>query len=214
MHPIFQILYITKMAQPPINSNHPEPQIDIKAAIFETEKDVTLSDNNEVDGEAEYALAAQKSYLNPRSKEAFQLYLIMLVVFLNATASGFDGGLLGSINAEPQYQDFFQLTEYGGNVGLIFILGNAASTIGCAFKSVSASLYLNSKWLYCRIWDRSAVQFQSSLLYIFLKSFSLDHMGKSHCLTLRETMNRPELSLALCIHNRMRERSMKSIFDD
>jgi MFS family permease len=52
---------------------------------------------------------------------------------LNATSSGFDGSLLGSINAEPQYLNFFHLRSVGSSTGLVFILYNAASIIGCAF---------------------------------------------------------------------------------
>jgi MFS family permease len=58
---------------------------------------------------------------------------ILLVSFLNATSSGFDGSLLGSINAEPQYLNFFDLKSVGSATGLVFILYNAASIIGCAF---------------------------------------------------------------------------------
>jgi hypothetical protein len=58
---------------------------------------------------------------------------VLLVAFLNATSSGFDGSLMGSINAEHQYQDFFHVKETGSSTGLVFILYNAASTIGCVF---------------------------------------------------------------------------------
>jgi MFS family permease len=40
---------------------------------------------------------------------------------------------MGSINAEPQYKNFFHLKETGSSTGLVFILYNAASMIGCAF---------------------------------------------------------------------------------
>lgn len=55
------------------------------------------------------------------------------MAFLNATSSGFDGSLLGSINAEPQYLNFFGLSSVGSATGLVFILYNAASIVGCAF---------------------------------------------------------------------------------
>ncbi|KAH8602731.1 putative hexose transport-related protein [Bisporella sp. PMI_857] len=86
-----------------------------------------------MDEEAQYAIANHQSYLNPRSKQSWLLYLILLVAFLNATSSGFDGSLMGSINAEPQYKYFFQLKETGSTTGLVFILYNVASTVGCAF---------------------------------------------------------------------------------
>ncbi|PVH88266.1 general substrate transporter, partial [Cadophora sp. DSE1049] len=87
----------------------------------------------DIDEEVQYAIANHQSYLNPRSKEAFTLYLFLLVSFLNATSSGFDGSLMGSINAQDQYKSFFHLKETGSSTGLVFILYNAASMIGCAF---------------------------------------------------------------------------------
>ena len=87
----------------------------------------------EIDEEVQYVIAQHQSYLNPTSKESFLLYLILLVAFLNATSSGFDGSLMGSINAETQYKNFFHLKETGSSTGLVFVLYNAASTIGCAF---------------------------------------------------------------------------------
>jgi MFS family permease len=40
---------------------------------------------------------------------------------------------MGSINAKSQYKNFFHLNETGSSTGLVFILYNAASMIGCAF---------------------------------------------------------------------------------
>ncbi|TVY91415.1 Lactose permease, partial [Lachnellula willkommii] len=97
------------------------------------EKVVTLDALKEIDEEVQYAIAKHESYLNPWCKESLLLYLCLLVSFLNATSSGFDGSLMGSINADPQYKSFFQLKETGGATGLVFVLYNAASTIGCAF---------------------------------------------------------------------------------
>ncbi|PMD24826.1 MFS general substrate transporter [Hyaloscypha hepaticicola] len=75
----------------------------------------------------------ENSHLNPWSKQPFTLYFILIFAFLNATSSGFDGSLMGSINAEPQYKNFFHIKETGSSTGLVFILYNAASMIGCAF---------------------------------------------------------------------------------
>jgi hypothetical protein len=76
---------------------------ELKEAIAATnnveEKVVTLDDLKEIDEEVQYAIAKAQSHLNPRSKEAYLLYLILLVAFLNANSSGFDNSLIGSINA-------------------------------------------------------------------------------------------------------------------
>lgn len=93
----------------------------------------TLGALKGLDEEVQYAIAKHESYLNPWSKESLLLYLCLLVSFLNATSSGFDGALMGSINAETQYKSFFNLKETGASTGLVFVLYNAASTIGCAF---------------------------------------------------------------------------------
>jgi MFS family permease len=94
---------------------------------------ISLDSLKELDEEVQYAIANHNSHLSPTSKEAFTLYAILLVAFLNATSSGFDGSLMGSINAEDQYKSFFKLHETGSSTGLVFILYNAASMIGCAF---------------------------------------------------------------------------------
>ncbi|RDW60059.1 putative hexose transport-related protein [Coleophoma crateriformis] len=100
----------------------------------------TLADNilglenlKEIDEEVQYAIAQQQSSLSSTATESWLLYLILLVAFLNATSSGFDGALMGSINAESQYKNFFHLKETGSSTGIVFILYNAASTCGCAF---------------------------------------------------------------------------------
>ncbi|TAQ90471.1 hypothetical protein B7494_g1201 [Chlorociboria aeruginascens] len=101
--------------------------------ISPTNKIINLDTLPEIDEETQYAIAQHQSYLNPWTTHSLLLYLILVLVFLNATSSGFDGSLMGSINASPQYQDFFHETETGSSTGLVFILYNAASTIGCIF---------------------------------------------------------------------------------
>jgi hypothetical protein len=50
----------------------------------------------EEEGEAAFAVAREASPLDARSWRSFQLYGILLIVSINATASGFDGALMGS----------------------------------------------------------------------------------------------------------------------
>ncbi len=94
---------------------------------------ISLDALKDVDEEVQYAIANHQSYLDPRSKQAITLYFFLIISFLNATSSGFDGSLMGSINAQDQYKNFFHLKETGSSTGLVFILYNAASMIGCAF---------------------------------------------------------------------------------
>ncbi|TVY58006.1 hypothetical protein LCER1_G001073 [Lachnellula cervina] len=93
----------------------------IAVASNSVEKVVTLDTLKEIDEEVQYAIAKHESYLKPRCKESLLLYLCLLASFLNATSSGFDGSLMGSINADPQYKSF-KLKETGGATGLVFVL--------------------------------------------------------------------------------------------
>lgn len=130
---------VAKMAQTPDKTSDKTPDSKNKlhnsttATSTVPEGIVSIEALKEVDEEVQYAIAQHQSSLNPTSKQSFLLYLILLVAFLNATSSGFDGSLMGSINAETQYKNFFHLKETGSSTGLVFILYNAASTIGCAF---------------------------------------------------------------------------------
>ncbi|KAL0570367.1 hypothetical protein V5O48_011598 [Marasmius crinis-equi] len=54
----------------------------------------------------EYEKALANTSLDPLSKRSFQLYFIVIVGFLNAVSSGFDGSLMGGINAMPQYLSY------------------------------------------------------------------------------------------------------------
>ncbi|RCI14523.1 hypothetical protein L249_6660 [Ophiocordyceps polyrhachis-furcata BCC 54312] len=92
--------------------------------------------------------------LNAWSRTSFQLYAILLVAALNATASGFDGvsnghvqhsinkvstaetkqkSIFSSINAMPQYQTYFNHNELGSSTGLIFMMFTVGSIVGSLF---------------------------------------------------------------------------------
>jgi MFS family permease len=129
----FLVSYYNMAAQVTEDHSKDELKKTITVASNPAERVVTLDALKEIDEEVQYAIAKHESYLNPWSKESLLLYLCLLVSFLNATSSGFDGSLMGSINAETQYKSFFHLHETGASTGLVFVLYNAASTIGCAF---------------------------------------------------------------------------------
>ncbi|OAA63792.1 hexose transport-related protein [Cordyceps fumosorosea ARSEF 2679] len=76
------------------------------------------ADIREVQGNAHFYETVTAAPLNPWSRTSFQLYLILLVAALNATASGFDGSIFSSINAMPQYQKYFHHTELGSATGM------------------------------------------------------------------------------------------------
>ncbi|KAM4057352.1 major facilitator superfamily protein [Hirsutella rhossiliensis] len=75
----------------------------------------------------------ESSRLDPWSRTSLQLYMILLVAALNATASGFDGSIFSSINAMSQYQDYFHQKELGSNTGIIFMMFTVGNMIGSLF---------------------------------------------------------------------------------
>ncbi|PHH77559.1 hypothetical protein CDD80_491 [Ophiocordyceps camponoti-rufipedis] len=89
----------------------------------------------EVQGDAPFSgSAAAAAPLDPFSRTSFQLYAILLVAALNATASGFDGSIFSSINAMAQYQDYFNHKELGSATGLIFMIFTVGSMVGSLFS--------------------------------------------------------------------------------
>ncbi|WVQ82429.1 hypothetical protein IAT38_004557 [Cryptococcus sp. DSM 104549] len=88
----------------------------------------------EVQGTATFYETVTASPLNPRSKTSFQLYGILLVAALNATASGFDGSIFSSINAMSQYRAYFHHPEIGSSTtGIIFMIYTIGNMIGSLF---------------------------------------------------------------------------------
>ncbi|KAF9455228.1 hypothetical protein BDZ94DRAFT_870777 [Collybia nuda] len=71
---------------------------------------------------ADFQQAVANTNLNPGSKTSIQLYFIVMVGFLNAVSSGFDGSLMGGINAMPQYLDFFHYKSTGASTGIVFMI--------------------------------------------------------------------------------------------
>ncbi|KAH8896870.1 putative hexose transport-related protein [Thozetella sp. PMI_491] len=87
----------------------------------------------EVQGDQQFHQSVTAAPLDPWSKTSIQLYFILLVAALNATASGFDGSIFGSINAMSQYQTYFHHTELGSSTGIIFMVYTIGNMIGSLF---------------------------------------------------------------------------------
>ncbi|KAK8853043.1 hypothetical protein IAR55_003744 [Kwoniella newhampshirensis] len=87
----------------------------------------------EVQGDAAFYETVTATPLNPWSKTSFQLYGILLVAALNATASGFDGSIFSSINAMTQYKEYFHHKETGASTGIIFMIYTIGNMIGSLF---------------------------------------------------------------------------------
>lgn len=149
---------------------------------------ISLDALKEIDEEVQYAIATHQSHLNPWSKQAFTLYFIFLFAFLNATSSGFDGSLMGSINAESQYKNFFHLKETGSSTGLVFILYNAASMIGCAFGGPNHGLLweknrdairlsLHTRWCSSSFSSPDSTPIQSFTILAWIRHHSPDALS-------------------------------------
>ena len=89
---------------------------------------------------ADLKAAIDNTQLDPWSRRAISLYFICMVGFLNAvssgmssllchtscpplltmtiTSAGFDGSLMGGINAMEQYLDYFHYKEVGASTGI------------------------------------------------------------------------------------------------
>ncbi|POR31422.1 Hexose transport-protein [Tolypocladium paradoxum] len=87
----------------------------------------------EVQGDAHYYETVTAAPLDPWSKTSLQLYMILLVAALNATASGFDGSIFSSINAMIQYKAYFHHRELGSSTGIIFMIYTIGNMVGSLF---------------------------------------------------------------------------------
>ncbi|BFZ60441.1 hypothetical protein YB2330_001477 [Saitoella coloradoensis] len=56
-----------------------------------------------------------------------KLYLILSVSFLCSALNGYDGSLMGAINAMTEYQKYFGMTQAGSSTGIVFAIYN----LGC-----------------------------------------------------------------------------------
>ncbi|BFZ65202.1 hypothetical protein YB2330_006365 [Saitoella coloradoensis] len=70
----------------------------------------------------------------PWSKQMLKLYGILLVLYLCATMQGYDGSLMGSINALNEYQDYFKGQH---NTGLVFSIYQIGQICASAFLWIS-----------------------------------------------------------------------------
>ncbi|KAJ7983180.1 general substrate transporter [Mycena polygramma] len=85
--------------------------------------------------------AIVKSGLNGFSRRSFMLYFIVMVGFLNAVSSGFDGSLMGGINAMPQYLNYFDYTNSGKATGIVFMIYVAGNCAGALVAGPATEIY-------------------------------------------------------------------------
>ncbi|KAI1266392.1 lactose permease [Xylariaceae sp. FL1019] len=70
-----------------------------------------------------YAAIMATNPPNPRGPGYIKLYLLALTIFLCSTMSGYDSSLMSSINALPNYTEYFGLPESGdASTGIVFAI--------------------------------------------------------------------------------------------
>ncbi|KAJ7062804.1 general substrate transporter [Mycena amicta] len=89
----------------------------------------------------ELKAAMAKTRLNGFSRRSFMLYFIVMVGFLNAVSSGFDGSLMSGINAMPQYLDFFGYESVGKSTGIVFMIYVSGNCAGALFAGPATEIW-------------------------------------------------------------------------
>ncbi|CAK5266404.1 unnamed protein product [Mycena citricolor] len=85
--------------------------------------------------------AVRKTDLHGFSRRSFMLYFVVMVGFLNAVSSGFDGSLMSGINAMPQYLNFFDYASVGKSTGIVFMIYVTGNCAGALFAGPATELY-------------------------------------------------------------------------
>ncbi|KAJ4501859.1 general substrate transporter [Lentinula lateritia] len=93
----------------------------------------------------EYEKAVLSTSLNPWNSRAVKLYLIVMIGFLNAVSSGFDGSLMSGINAMNQYLDYFDYSGLGKSTGIVFMIYIVGNCVGSFFAGPITDLAISSQ---------------------------------------------------------------------
>ncbi|KAL5335051.1 general substrate transporter [Aspergillus crustosus] len=90
----------------------------------------TSAEQHEAPREAEEVRVAHDALnakYNPLSPSLLRLYLVLVVPYLCGCLNGYDGSLMGGINAMTSYQQFFNMRSAGSSTGLVFAMYNIGS---------------------------------------------------------------------------------------
>ncbi|OTA57993.1 general substrate transporter [Hypoxylon sp. EC38] len=81
-----------------------------------------------------YATIMATNKPNPLGSGYIKLYLLAGMIFLCSTMNGFDSSLMGSINALPNYIDYFGLPKNGNaSTGIVFAIFQVGQMCGALF---------------------------------------------------------------------------------
>ncbi|KAH6685723.1 lactose permease, partial [Plectosphaerella plurivora] len=99
---------------------------------------------------ASVALAAALADNKPGllSRQMMRLYGIMVIGYLVSTINGFDGSLMGAVNAMKPYHETFGLTGAGASTGIVFIVYNIGQIISLPISPYISDGYGRRKCIF------------------------------------------------------------------
>ncbi|KUJ11142.1 putative lactose permease [Mollisia scopiformis] len=96
------------------------------------EKDLGAASHvNDIDNSSTDAILlateADTTTYSPWSRSMFRLYGVLAIAYLCGCLNGFDGSLMGAINAMKPYQNYFGIGSTGSSTGIVFAIYNIGS---------------------------------------------------------------------------------------
>ncbi|KAF9876718.1 hypothetical protein CkaCkLH20_05564 [Colletotrichum karsti] len=121
----------------PVTTDPPEKP---NASIHETDNIAAPATKNVIHVETSSAALTEAMAQNGKLsfKSMLHLYIVMTVGYLVSTIQGFDGSLMGAINAMKPYQETFGLNGAGSSTGVVFIIYNIAQVAAFPFVAYLA----------------------------------------------------------------------------
>ncbi|KAK0119977.1 hypothetical protein ONS95_011401 [Cadophora gregata] len=98
---------------------------------FDEKEAVGVSHINDLDKSASDAIMlateVDTTKYSAFSKSMFKLYGVLAIAYLCGCLNGYDGSLMGAINAMKPYQDYFGIGNTGSSTGIVFAIYNIGS---------------------------------------------------------------------------------------
>ncbi|POS69465.1 lactose permease [Diaporthe helianthi] len=88
---------------------------------------------NNAGNAASFSKQALETKYDPWTKSMFRLYGCLVVAYFCGCLNGYDGSLMGGLNAMKSYQDYFHTSTAGSQTGFIFALYNIGSIAAVPF---------------------------------------------------------------------------------
>ncbi|KAJ5771387.1 lactose permease [Penicillium nucicola] len=109
----------------------------------------------DVDEAAELATGVGDAKPSLWTTSMFRLYGCLLIGYLCATVNGFDGAVMGGINAMTSYQDYFHMASASSSTGIIFAIYSIGTACAVPFVGPVSDR-----------WGRRAGMFVGSIIVI------------------------------------------------